>query len=108
MLLQTASKPAHFMADLMADPTLSVADPTLSEVASAPAHIMPALKEGVYLIGRHFSGIPTFYLTRDGPDGIRAALLSTKTSTTQFVSPFSSKLGSFINGSFTITHTVAR
>lgn len=95
------------MADLMADPTLSVADLTLSEAASTPAHLMDALKEDVYLIGRHITGLSTFYLTRDDVE-VRAAVLSTKPSTTQFVSPFSSKLGSFFNGSFTITHTVER
>ena len=99
----TASKPAHFMAD----PTLSIAELTLSEVASTPAHLMATLKEDVYLIERRVSRASTFYLTRDGSD-VKAAPLSTKTSTSQLVSPFSLKLGSFFNGSFTITHTVER
>ena len=87
----TASKPAHFIADLMADPTLDIA-----EVASTPADLTAALKEGVYLIERRVSRVSTFYLTRDGSD-VKAAPLSTKTSTSQFMSPFSSTLFSTVH-----------
>ena len=75
----------------MADPTLDIA-----EVALMPADLTAALKEGVYLIERHVSRVSTFYLTRDGSD-VKAAPLSTKTSTSQFMSPFSSTLFSTVH-----------
>lgn len=66
-----------------------------AEPASTPAHLMTSLKEDVYLIERRVSRGSTFYLTRDGSD-VKAAPLSTKMSTSQIVSPFSSKLVSFV------------